>query len=176
MRNIREWLPVGHAGTGIVRLIRFPGVSITAGLYAVKPCRCNVISMAFKKNNMNTKKVLVSALLAAGIIGFMATPVSSIAQVEIQLNYGPPAPRYEVIPAPRNGYVWSGGHWQWRNNRHEWTAGNWQPTRPGYAYYQPRWVERDGGGGWHYRASRWDKDGDGVPNNKDRRPNDPTRR
>lgn len=124
---------------------------------------------------MFTKKVLVSALFAVGAIGAMATPLPGLAQVEILLNYGPPAPRYEVIPAPRTGYVWSDGHWQWKNNKHVWVRGNWQRERPGYAYTQPRWVERKGGG-WNYRASRWDKDGDGVPNNKDRRPNDPTRR
>lgn len=147
---------------------------------------------------MFTKKVLVSALCAVGMIGAVATPLTSFAQVEIQLNYAPPAPRYEVIPAARPGYVWSGGHWQWQRDRHVWVAGNWQAARPGYAYYQPRWVERDGGGGWYYRGSRWDrdgdgianrrdatpdggvrrgdKDGDGVPNNKDRRPNDANRR
>ncbi len=125
---------------------------------------------------MFTKKVLVSALFAVGMIGAVATPLTSVAQVSVQLNYGPPAPRYEVIPAPRSGYIWSGGHWQWQTNRHVWIPGNWQAERSGYRYSQPRWVERDGGGGWNYRASRWDRDGDGVPDSKDRRPNDPTRR
>ena len=124
---------------------------------------------------MFTKKVLVSALFVVGTIGAAVTPLSSMAQVEIQLNYGPPTPRYEVIPAPRTGYVWSGGHWQWQGNRHVWIAGNWQAERSGYSYYQPRWVERDGGGGWNYRGQRWDRDGDGVPNRQDRRPDDPRR-
>ena len=117
---------------------------------------------------MFVKKVLVSALLAAGTIGAMVTPLSSVAQVSIQLNYGPPTPRYEIVPAPRAGYVWTGGHWQWQTNRHVWIAGNWQPERTGYTYYQPRWIEREGGGGWNYRASRWDRDGDGIPNRQDR--------
>lgn len=125
---------------------------------------------------MFTKKALVSALFAAGMLGGVLAPQSSSAQVEIELNYGPPAPRYEVIPAPRNGYIWSGGHWQWSQNRHVWIPGNWQAERRGYTYSQPQWVERKGGGGWNYRASRWDKDGDGVPDRRDSRPNDPTRR
>lgn len=145
---------------------------------------------------MLAKKLLVSALFAVGLIGAVATPLTSFAQVELRLNYGPPAPRYEVIPEPRSGYIWSGGHWQWRTNRHVWVGGNWQPERPGYAYYQPRWVEHQGGG-WNYRPSRWDRDGDGIPNSRDAtpdgarrgdrdgdgvpnrydaRPNDPTRR
>ena len=125
---------------------------------------------------MFTKKVLVSALFAVGMIGAVATPLTSYAQVGIQLNWGPPPPRYEVIPEPRRGYVWSDGHWQWNGRQHVWIAGNWQAERPGYSYYQPRWVEREGGGGWHYRGSRWDRDGDGVPDRQDRFPNNPNRR
>lgn len=125
---------------------------------------------------MFEKKVLSSALFAIGMIGAVMTPLASLAQVDIQLNYGPPSPRYEVIPAPRPGYVWSDGHWQWRDHRHVWVAGNWQRERPGYSYSQPRWVEREGGRGWNYQKSHWDKDGDGVPNNRDSRPNNPNRR
>lgn len=117
---------------------------------------------------MFTKKVLVSALLAAGIIGAGATPLSSVADVAVQLNVGPPPLRYEVVPGPRQGYVWAPGHWQWSGNAHVWRAGNWVQARPGYAYQQPQWVER--GGRWHYQASRWDRDGDGIPNNRDRTP------
>jgi hypothetical protein len=117
---------------------------------------------------MFMKKVLVSVLFAAGMIGAVATPLSSVAAVDVQLNFGPPANRHEAVPAPRHGYVWAPGHWQWNGNRHVWVAGNWQRARPGYAYHAPAWVERDGR--WHYTASRWDRDGDGIPNNRDRTP------
>ena len=50
---------------------------------------------------MFMKKVLVSALFAAGMIGALAAPLSSVAQVEIQLNFAPPVVRYEAVPAPR---------------------------------------------------------------------------
>src|SRR5687767_13988489 len=118
---------------------------------------------------MFTKKVLVTALFAAGMIGALATPLSSVAQVEVQLNFAPPAVRYEAVPAPRGGHVWSPGHWQWRGNTHEWVAGHWQASRPGYVYYAPAWVERNGR--WHYQTSRWDRDGDGIPNRQDATPN-----
>ena len=117
---------------------------------------------------MFTKKLMVAAVLAAGMIGGVATSLPSYAEVDIQLNFGPPAPRYEVVPAPRSGYVWSAGHWQWNGNRHVWHPGNWQAAREGHIYQQPRWVENNGR--WHYQASRWDRDGDGIPNNKDRTP------
>ena len=122
---------------------------------------------------MFTKKVLVSALLAVGMIGAAATPLTSSAQVEVQLNFGPPVVRFEAVPAPRSGYVWSNGNWQWDGSQHVWAGGTWQAERPGYVYSQPQWVERRS---WNYQPSRWDRDGDGVPNRQDARPNDPTRR
>ena len=123
---------------------------------------------------MFTKKILLTALLAAGMIGAVATPLSSVAQVEVQLNFAPPAARYEVVPPQRSGHVWSPGHWQWRGNTHVWVAGNWQQSRPGYVYYAPTWVERNGR--WHYQNSRWDRDGDGIPNSQDRSPDGPRSR
>ena len=122
---------------------------------------------------MIAKKVLVSALFAAGAIGAVATPLTSVAQVGVYLNIPPPAVRYEVVPAPRSGYVWSGGHWQYDGSQHVWADGSWQDSRPGYIYYQPRWVENNGR--WGYQSSRWDRDGDGVPNRDDRAPNNPRR-
>ena len=122
---------------------------------------------------MYTRKILVSALLAAGAIGAVATPLTSVAQVGVYLMIPPPAVRYEVVPAPRSGYVWSGGHWQYDGNQHVWADGSWQDSRPGYVYSQPRWVERNGR--WGYQSSRWDRDGDGVPNRQDRAPDNPRR-
>jgi hypothetical protein len=123
---------------------------------------------------MFTKKVLISALCVAGFIG-AAGPLPSLAQVEIQLNYGPPPAPVEVVPAPRPGYVWGNGYWQYDGARseHVWVAGDWQAARPGYVYVAPQWVERDGR--WTYRGSRWDRDGDGVPNRSDARPDNPNR-
>jgi hypothetical protein len=122
---------------------------------------------------MLTKKVLVSALFAAGAIGAMATPLTSQAQIQVYLNTPPPAVRYEAVPAPRDGYVWSGGHWQHSDNKYVWRTGEWEASRPGYTYRQPSWNENNGR--WNYQASRWDRDGDGVPNNQDSRPDNPRR-
>ena len=122
---------------------------------------------------MIMKKVLVSALFAAGVIGAVATPLSSMAQAIIYLDVAPPQVRYEAVPAPRDGYVWSGGHWQYNNSQYVWSNGEWQASRPGYVYRQPNWHENNGR--WNYQASRWDRDGDGVPNNLDRRPDNPRR-
>ncbi|WP_229506955.1 YXWGXW repeat-containing protein [Pseudoduganella rivuli] len=90
----------------------------------------------------------------------------------------PPPPRYEVIPAPRPGYVWSAGFWEWRGNRHEWVPGHWLAERPGFVYTAPRWTERDGrwvreDGRWdryerHARYNGRDRDRDGIPDRYER--------
>ena len=151
---------------------------------------------------MMIKKVLLSALLAAGLIGAVATPLPSLAAVDVYVNIGPPPVRYEAVPVVRRGYVWSPGYWDWRGNRHVWVKGSSVRAREGYSYQPRQWVENNGR--WNLERSRWnqargrdsdrdgipdrrdptpyggarpgDRDGDGVPNNRDSRPNDPNRR
>lgn len=95
--------------------------------------------------------------------------------VPVQVQYGPPPPpRREVVPPPRRGQVWVPGHWEWRGNRHVWMEGYWVKARPGHRYREPRWVERNGR--WEFRQGGWDRDGDGVPNRHDSRPDNPYRR
>lgn len=94
--------------------------------------------------------------------------------VAVPVQYGPPPPpRREMVPPPRRGQVWVGGHWEWRHGRHAWVPGYWVRARPGYVYRQPAWV--DHGGRWEMRRGGWDRDGDGVPNRYDRRPDNPYR-
>lgn len=122
---------------------------------------------------MLTKRVLVSALIAAGAIGAAATPLSSVADVTIYATVPPPAVRVEPVPAPRTGYVWSNGHWKYESSQYVWSPGEYVAMRPGYAYVQPRWVESSGR--WGYEPPRWDRDGDGVPNRVDASPDNPRR-
>ena len=117
------------------------------------------------------RKILVAAILA-GSIGSIATPASAVVYVRV----APPEPRVEVLPAPRRGYAWSAGHWEWKNRKHVWVAGSWVRERRGYRYNQPAWAERDGR--WYMTRGNWargDNDGDGVPNGRDRAPNNPYR-
>jgi hypothetical protein len=129
---------------------------------------------------MLMKKVLVSALFAAGMIAAVATPLPSVAAVGVYVNIGPPANRYEAVPAPRRGYVWSPGYWNWRGKKHVWVKGVWVRERQGYSYQPHRWVERDGR--WNLERGRWDRaqgrdsDRDGIPDRRDAHPNDPNRR
>ena len=139
-------------------------------------------------------KLLIGALATAAI-GVL--PLPAAADVSFYVDIAPPAPRYEVVPAPRAGYVWVPGYWDWRGNRHVWAKGHWERERRGYYYHPTRWEHRDGR--WQLERGRWDReryvenrhgdrdhdgvpnradgdrDGDGVPNRRDRRPDDPSR-
>ena len=117
------------------------------------------------------KKVLFVSMIAASV-GGIAIPAAAAVYVQI----APPAMRVEAVPAPRHGYVWAPGYWNWRGNHHVWAKGTWVRERPGYAYHSPTWVERDGR--WSMERARWargDRDGDGVPNGMDRQPDNPRR-
>ena len=119
------------------------------------------------------KKLILGSLVAATLA---ASALPAAARTEVFVNLAPPAPRYEVVPAPRAGWVWVPGVWEWRGHRHVWVAGHWVRHRPGYVYAPARWV--DNGGRSAYYAPAWtprDRDGDGVPNRYDRSPDNPYR-
>lgn len=132
-------------------------------------------------------KPLLGAVLAAALMGFGA---AAQAQYSAIVSVAPPAPRYEVVPSERPGWVWAPGHWQWSGGEYEWMEGHWMRDRPGYEYREPRWVQRANGdwilvgGNWETRmaqreerreARRYnrnhpmgDMDHDGIANRYDR--------
>ena len=68
----------------------------------------------------------------------------------------PPQPRYEVAgAAPYPGWVWIGGYWTWRANRHVWVDGRWHAPRPGHRWQPHRWEPISGGRGWREQPGRW---------------------
>lgn len=90
---------------------------------------------------------------------------------------GPPAAPVEIVPAPRVGFVWLPGYWDWRHGHHYWVAGRYVRPRPGFVYEPARWVEY--GGRWRYTRPEWrawGRDRDGVPDRHDRHPDNPYRR
>ena len=118
------------------------------------------------------RKLITGSLIAASL-GLTALP--AVARTEVFVNFAPPAPRYEVVPVHRAGYVWVPGYWDWRGYRHVWVGGHYVRYRPGHFYAQPVWVS--GPHGYYMRGGGWrrDHDGDGVPNRYDRRPHNPYR-
>jgi len=124
---------------------------------------------------MKIRKPLLVTLCVASF-GAASIPIPGSAAVDVFFNVAPPAPRVEVIPAPRHGFVWVPGYWDARGQRHAWIGGHWERERRGYVYVEPRWIQRENR--WYLERGRWnrgDRDGDGVPNYRDRAPNNPYR-
>ena len=93
-------------------------------------------------------------VIAALALGAIAVPVVSEARA-IVVEVAPPPARVEVVPAPRRGYVWAPGYWDWRGRRHVWANGYWVRERRGYHWAPHRWTEREGR--WHFERGRWDR-------------------
>src|SRR4030095_234998 len=87
---------------------------------------------------MFVKKLLVSAMIAAGMLGCVAIPQPGVAESsgDVFLDSAPPPPRYEAVPPPRSGYVWSPGYWGWDGYRRTpvWVDGPWVAARARYSY------------------------------------------
>ncbi len=119
---------------------------------------------------------LASLAVVAAAAAFLPAPSLARSGV-VDITVAPPAPRHEVVPAARRGYVWAPGYWEWRRGRHHWVTGRWTPLRHGYVYRQPAWEQR--GDRWHFNRGSWargDRDHDGVPNRLDAHPDNPYRR
>ncbi|MEP7139484.1 MAG: YXWGXW repeat-containing protein [Caldimonas sp.] len=118
------------------------------------------------------KRLAVIAAATASLA--VLAPVTQAADVFVRI--APPAPRTEVVPAARRGYVWTPGYWNWNGRRYVWSRGVWARERRGYVYNAPVW-EQDGSR-WRLRRGAWgrgDRDHDGIPNRFDNHPNNPRR-
>ena len=125
---------------------------------------------------MQFRKLLTASLCAAAL-GAIAVPTTVSAEVVVYFTAAPPPPRYEAVPAPRHGYVWSQGYWNAKGKKHVWQNGHWERQRPGQYWSQSTWTQHDSR--WQLQRGHWqknDRDGDGVPNASDHAPDNPTRR
>jgi hypothetical protein len=152
------------------------------------------------------RKTLLAAALAAGVVSlaqavpavvapsgsYPTAPVYGYPGTTVLVQPAPPAPIFEAVPAPREGFVWSPGHYEWRNGQYVWLPGEWMTARSGFAWEPGHWQQRSDGS-WQYLAGHWverddlayndrgrrgpmgDRDGDGIVNRDDRFPRDPTR-
>jgi hypothetical protein len=127
------------------------------------------------------KRILIT--VAAAIISTAA--FAPVAQAQhgrtevIVVQKAPPAPRHEPTPQARRGYQWAPGYWNWNGRRYTWVKGHYEKVRHGYVYARPEWRQADNGwtmerGGWR-RGPNGDRDGDGIRNREDARPNNPNR-
>lgn len=119
------------------------------------------------------KRMAITSLAAAAFFSTATVVTAPLtpadAQVSITFGSPPPPPRDEVVPAPRAGYIWAPGHYELIRDQYVWRPGQWLTARPGYRYVGPSWAQLNNR--WQYTPSRWDRDGDGIPNRYDRSDN-----
>jgi hypothetical protein len=101
------------------------------------------------------KRILCTAAAIAFSTAAAFFPTQALAEVSFQIVIGnaPPPPRYEVVPGPRQGYVWSPGYWNWDGRQHAWVAGHWENSRRGQRYQRSEW--RQGHDGWRLTRGGW---------------------
>ena len=102
---------------------------------------------------MNVRKTLFASLLAAGLV---AAPGLSQARVYVDVDVAPPAPMVETVPAPRHGYVWAPGYWDYNGHKHVWAKGHWEREHHGQHWVADQWVQK--GDRWHREHGHWDHD------------------
>lgn len=114
------------------------------------------------------RKSLIAAALAASALAGVATVAQAAPAVvagttpyttpygsaPVYVQPAPPAPIYEVVPAPRAGFIWSPGHYVWDNGRYVWQGGQWLEARQGYGWQAAHWEQR-ADGSWQLVSGRW---------------------
>ena len=94
------------------------------------------------------KKILGATTVIIALGTALLLPCAAVAQVNVTISVGeaPPPVRYEIVPAPRAGYLWAPGYWNWDGSQHAWSSGHWERNRRDYVYLQPQ---------WHQEGERW---------------------
>ena len=104
---------------------------------------------------MKIRNLLVAAALAVGSLGFAA--VGHAARViDIDVGVAPPPERVEVVPAPREGYLYEPGHYEWNGAEYVWIQGQFIRDREGHEWHP--YVLEHRGDRWHFRGGHWDDD------------------
>ena len=107
---------------------------------------------------MSKKSWILGAGSVAAALALLAAPAQARTDASIHLNFGYP------------GYVAQPYVYAQPNYHYNYRQPGYVYTQPGYVYTQPAPVYYGG-----HRGYRRDRDGDGVPNRFDRRPNNPYR-
>jgi hypothetical protein len=91
----------------------------------------------------NPLMVLIG-LSACALLG----PSPASAGPDVLSDVAPPPDRAERAPAPRDGYDWRGGHWEWTGRFYKWVSGTWVTAHRGAHWATDRWDQV--GTQWHF--------------------------
>jgi hypothetical protein len=104
-----------------------------------------------KPNTMSAGKLFAGILFSLGSL----TALPSHAGINLDIDVAPPAPREEVVPPPREGYVWAPGYYNWNGHQHVWVQGHFIRNKPGRHYVADTWEQRDGH--YHHNPGHWER-------------------
>ena len=101
---------------------------------------------------MNCRKSMLALCIAVGAVAGVAPALAA----DVYVRIGPPAPRYEAVPALQPGWAWQPGYWNWNGHRYVWVSGRRVRGHRGEHWVPHRWV--DNGGRWRMDRGHWDRD------------------
>jgi hypothetical protein len=96
------------------------------------------------------KALLVTLFLGAGSIG---TSTAASAGPGVDPDVAPPPAREERAPAPRDGYVWAPGYWEWSGHAYSWVSGRFIFEHRGAHWVADRWDQT--GSHWQHVSGHW---------------------
>jgi hypothetical protein len=103
---------------------------------------------------MKTTEKALLVLLFFGA-GGMGTATAALATPAIDADTAPPPAREERAPAPRDGYVWAPGYWDWNGHGYFWVAGRFIFEHRGARWVADRWEQA--GSHWQHVNGHWER-------------------
>lgn len=96
------------------------------------------------------KALVITLCLGAGAIGAGAAFAGAGGEADV----APPPARDERPPAPRDGYAWAPGYWDWSGHAYSWVPGRFIFERRGAHWVPDRWDPV--GSHWQHVAGHWE--------------------
>jgi hypothetical protein len=96
------------------------------------------------------KAMLANLVLAASAL--LAPTLASAANDSADV--APPASRAEPV-APREGYIWAPGYWEWNGRAYKWVSGTYVYERRGAHWVADRWEQV--GPHWQHLRGHWEQ-------------------
>ena len=98
------------------------------------------------------RRVMITSFCLAAAA--MAAPtVAAAAEGDSNIDTAPPPARVERA-APRDGYVWAPGYWDWNGRAYPWVSGSYIYDRRGAHWVADRWEQV--GSHWQHMRGHWE--------------------